>query len=161
MYFSIRCMWNMTTFVLFSCGLCVLRFSVMSELEEKVTSGDSPPPGKKAFSDTVKPSFRAQLQLHLRVLSLKTVFHTKLHYYLIQIRRSPFDFMKLSNNGHVGLEIETDYIFLSLASFTKFMSKLCLYDTYWEYELLLFSTCDLHCTHYSWGTQFDCSNTLL
>ena len=48
--------------------------------------------------------------------------------------------MKLTNNGHVGLEIEMLLLFSQLASGTKFMSKLCFDDTEWEYELLLLST---------------------
>lgn len=47
--------------------------------------------------------------------------------------------MKLSNNGHVGLEIEMLLLFSQFASGTKFMSKLCFDDTDREYELLLFS----------------------
>lgn len=47
--------------------------------------------------------------------------------------------MKLSNNGHVGLEVEMLLHFLQFVSGTKFMSKLRSGDTDWECELL-FST---------------------
>lgn len=48
--------------------------------------------------------------------------------------------MKLSNNGHVGLEVEMLLHFLQFVSGTKFMSKLRSGDTDWEWELLFFST---------------------
>lgn len=44
--------------------------------------------------------------------------------------------MKLSNNGHVGLEIEMLLHFPQFVSGAKFMSKLRFGDTDWNCELL-------------------------
>lgn len=113
------------------------------------------------FSVAVKSDFRVQPQPHLRGLSPRTVFYTKLHYYYhTNKERLPFGFMKLSNNGHVGLEVEMLLHFLQFVSGTKFMSKLRSGDTDWECELLFFSLC-LRRTQCSWGTRCDCSSILL
>lgn len=65
------------------------------------------------------------------------MFYTKLHYYYhTNEERLPFGFMKLSNNGHVGLEIEMLLRFPHFVSGAKFMSKLRFGDTDWDCELL-------------------------
>lgn len=104
------------------------------------------------FSVAVKSDFRVQPQPHLRGLSPRTVFYTKLHYYYhTNKERLPFGFMKLSNNGHVGLEVEMLLHFLQFVSGTKFMSKLRSGDTDWEWELLLFFSAVVSAVHSALG----------
>lgn len=85
----------MTTFVLCCCGLGVLRLSVMNELEEKVTNGGLATTRVKRFSVTVKSNFRMQPQLHLRGLSPRTMFYTKLHYYYHTNKGTAFWFYEI------------------------------------------------------------------
>lgn len=67
--------------------------------------------------------------------------------------------MKLSNNGHVGLEIEMLLCLPQFVSGAKFMSKLRFGDTDWECELL-FSSTVVSAVHSALG-GCDCSSILL